>query len=54
MAGFWGVYQGDPTSFSLEPRIVFLLDPRAKKPLLALFFKTNSQFTLSLTILIQK
>jgi hypothetical protein len=39
---------------SLGPRIVFPLDPRAKKLLLALFLKTNSQFSLSLTILIYK
>jgi hypothetical protein len=39
---------------SLGPRIVLLSDPRAKKPLLALLLKTNSQFLLSLTILIQK
>jgi hypothetical protein len=40
--------------FFFPRRIVFPLDPRAKKPLLALFLKTNSQFSLSLTILIQK
>jgi hypothetical protein len=39
---------------SPELRIVFQFDPRAKKPQLAQFFKTNSQFVLSLTILIQK
>jgi hypothetical protein len=39
---------------SLVPRIVFLLDPRAKKPLLTRFLTTNSQFSLSLTVLIQK
>jgi hypothetical protein len=30
-------------SSSLGPRIVFLLEPRAKKPLLAVFLRTNSQ-----------
>jgi hypothetical protein len=34
-----------------RPRIIFPLDPKAKKPLLALFFKTNSQFSLSSSIL---
>jgi hypothetical protein len=46
--------KGGPTFSSLGPRIVFLLEPRAKKPLLALLFKTNRKFTLSLKILIQK
>jgi hypothetical protein len=39
---------------SLGPRIVVSLGPRAKKLLLALFFKTNTKFPLYLTILIQK
>jgi putative effector of murein hydrolase len=39
---------------SVRPRIFFLLDWRAKKPLLALFSKTNSQFLLSLAVSIQK
>jgi hypothetical protein len=39
----------------LSPRIVFALDPRAKEPLLALFFlKLITNFSLSLTILIQE
>jgi hypothetical protein len=49
----FSLYQGGPTFFP-ESRIVFLLDPRAKKPLLALIFTTNSQFLLSLVTLIQK
>jgi hypothetical protein len=39
---------------SVGTRIIFPLDPRAKKPLLALFLKTNNQFLLSLTIPIEK
>jgi hypothetical protein len=50
----YNLKQGGPTSSTLRPRIVFPLDTRAKKPLLAVFLKTNSQFSLSLTILIQK
>jgi hypothetical protein len=47
--------QGGPTFSSLGPGIFLPLGPRAKKPLLALFFfKTNTQFSLSLTTLIQK
>jgi hypothetical protein len=38
---------------SLGPRIIFPLDPRAKIPLLALFFKINSLFLLTLTAQIQ-
>jgi hypothetical protein len=34
----------------LGPRIVFPLEPKAKKPLLALFLKSNSQFSLHLTL----
>jgi hypothetical protein len=39
---------------SVETRLVVPLDPSVKKPLLKLFFKTKSQFSLPLTILIQK
>jgi hypothetical protein len=40
--------------FSLGPRIIFPLGSRAKKTMLPLLFKTNGQFSLSLTIFIQK
>jgi hypothetical protein len=43
------------STFSLPySQEVFLLDPRAKKPLLAPCLKTRSQFSLPLTILLQK
>jgi hypothetical protein len=35
---------------SLGSRILFALDPRPKKPYLPLFLKTNSQFSLVLTV----
>jgi hypothetical protein len=44
----------NPIFSSLRPKIGILLGPRAKKPTVALFLKTNSQFSSSLTILIQK
>jgi hypothetical protein len=40
--------------FYIGPRINFTLDPKAKEPLLALFFKSNNQCSSSLTTLIQK
>jgi hypothetical protein len=46
------VAQSGLTFSSLRPRIVFPLDPRAKKPLLAQFLKTNKQFSLPLTMFI--
>jgi hypothetical protein len=48
------LYQGGPTLSFVGPRIVLPLDRRAKKPLLALILETNSQFSLSSIILIQK
>jgi hypothetical protein len=53
--GYNASEQGGPTfSSSVGPRVVFLLDPRAKKTLLALFLKSNSQFSSSSTILVQQ
>jgi hypothetical protein len=40
--------------FCLGPRIVFPLPKGPRKIFLAVFLKTNSQFTLSLTVLIHK
>lgn len=37
-----------------ESSIIFLLDPRAKIYLLAVFLKANSRFSLFLTIFVQK
>jgi hypothetical protein len=38
----------------LGPKIDFLLDSLAKEPLLELYLKTNCQFSLILTIFLQK
>jgi hypothetical protein len=40
--------------FSLGLRIVLSFDPRAKKRLIALFFKINNQFSSPFAILIQE
>jgi hypothetical protein len=47
--------QGSPASFFLQAKKSFLIAPNSQEPpALALFFKTNHQFSLSLTVLIQK
>jgi hypothetical protein len=48
------LHYGSPAFFYIGPRINFTLDPKAKEPLLALFFKSNNQCSSSLTALIQK
>jgi hypothetical protein len=48
-----GLMQGGPTFLFFGPRIVLLLDTRANKPLVALFFKTKFSL-LCLQMFIQK
>jgi hypothetical protein len=54
MKDFIKLSQGGPTSFFPRAKNSTPVRIRGMKPLLALFLKTNSQFILSLTNIIQK